>query len=251
MTEGIERWKGKTALVTGASSGIGLAIVRALARIGVRLVLTARRAERLEALKSELEAHGVEVLAVSADLRRTDAIDSLFRTVRNQWGGIDVLINNAGLGWRELLKTVDFTHLQSMMDVNIRAATICIREALKDMQGKQDAAIINISSLAGHRVPPGIGGTFYSASKHALKAIADGLRQELVAENSPIKLGTISPGMVETEFQTVAAPGGNYAGYEYPPLRAEDVADAVLYMLSAPRNVQISDILMRPLSQPH
>ena len=251
MTEGIERWKGKTALVTGASAGIGLAIARALARIGVRLVLTARRAERLEALKSELEAHGVGVLAVSTDLRRTEAIDGLFRTVRDQWGGIDVLINNAGLGRRELLERVDFTHLQSMMDLNIRAATICIREALKDMKGRQDAAIINISSLGGHRVPPGISATFYCATKHALKAIADGLRQELVAENSPIKLGTISPGMVETEFQTVAAPDGNYAGYEYPPLRAEDVADAVLYMLSAPRNVQISDILMRPLSQPH
>jgi 17beta-estradiol 17-dehydrogenase / 3beta-hydroxysteroid 3-dehydrogenase len=251
QADGLARWRGKVALVTGASAGIGRAAAEALAGIGMRVALTARRAERLEALRSALEARGAEALAIAADLATPEGPAAAFAPVRERWGGVDVLVNNAGLGWREPLSEADWAHLQPLLDVNVRAAARCIQEALHDMQGKADAAIVSISSLAGHRVPPGHGATFYSATKHALKAITDGLRIELVNKASPIKVGMISPGVTASEFHDIAAPGGHYAGYAFPPLQPEDIADALLYMLSVPRHVQIHDIVMRSVHQVH
>jgi len=248
-TQGLERWRGKVALVTGASAGIGAAAARALAGIGMRVALTARRAERLEALRAELEAGGAQVLCIAADLATPQGPHEVFAQLRAQWGGVDVLINNAGLGWREPMSSSDWVHLQPLLDVNVRAASICLQEALQDMQGKTDAALINVSSIAGHRVPPGVTATFYAATKHALKAVTDGVRYELATAGSPIKIGMLSPGMVESEFHEVANPDGRDPGYEFPPLKAEDVADAMLYMLSVPRRVQIHDIVMRSVHQ--
>ncbi|HKI98227.1 MAG TPA: SDR family NAD(P)-dependent oxidoreductase [bacterium] len=250
-SERLERWHGKVALVTGASAGIGHAVALALAGIGMRVAITARRAERLETLRNELTAHGAEVLAVAADLATPQGPGEVFARVRETWGGVDVLVNNAGLGHRVPVSEADWEHLQPLLDLNVRAATLCMQEALRDMQGKQDAAIINVSSVAGHRVPPGHGATFYAATKHALKAITDGLRMELVRKHSPVKIGMLSPGMVESEFHDVATPGGRAGGYEFPPLKAEDIADALLYMLSVPRRVQIHDIVLRSVHQPH
>jgi 17beta-estradiol 17-dehydrogenase / 3beta-hydroxysteroid 3-dehydrogenase len=249
--QGLARWQGKVALVTGASAGIGAAVGRALAGIGMRVALTARRAERLEALSAELTADGAQALAIAADLATPNGPAEVFARLRERWGGVDVLVNNAGLGWRQTLSQSDWSHLQAMLDVNVRAATLCLREALRDMMGKADAVIVNISSLAGHRVPPSHANTFYSATKHALKAITDGVRMELHGVGSTVKIGMISPGMVESEFNEVATAPGDPAGYAFPPLQAEDVADALLYMLSVPRNVQIHDIVMRSLFQPH
>ncbi len=251
LQQGLERWHGKVALITGASSGIGWAAAHALADLGVRIALTARREERLAALRAELEAKGTAVLTVAADIAQPAGPAQVFAEVRRTWGGIDVLVNNAGLGRREPLATVDFAHLQAMLDVNVRAATLCLREALHDMTGKADAAIINISSLAGHRVPAGRGNTFYAATKHALRAMTEGLRMELVAAGSPVKLGTISPGVVATDFHDAATPGGDAGDYPHTPLQAQDVVDALLYMLAVPRHVQINDVMMRPVQQPH
>lgn len=245
---GMARWRGKVALITGGSAGIGSATARALARAGMRLALTARRSERLEALRPELEALGAEVLTIPADLATVEGPGQVFAQVREQWGGVDVLINNAGLGRVEPMTTVDWSVLQTMLDVNVRAATLCLREALQDMEGKSDAMILNISSLAGHRVPQGRGNTFYAATKHALKALTDGVRMELVASKSLVKVGMISPGMVESEFHDVASTTGE-ASYAFPPLKAEDVADALVYMLSVPPHVQIHDIVMRSVHQ--
>lgn len=249
--DGLARWQGKVALVTGASAGIGLATAQALAGAGLHVALNARRAERLEALRAELEAQGAQVLVAPGDLADVDGPPAVFAQVRERWGGVDVLINNAGLGYRVPVSESAWEPLQQLLDVNVRAATRCIQEALRDMEGKLDAAILSVSSLAGHRVPPGVNSTFYSATKHALKALTDGLRQELVAKGSPIKVGMVSPGMVESEFQEVAAPDGRFAGYKFPPLAAKDVSDALLYMLGVPRHVQIHDIVMRSVHQPH
>jgi NADP-dependent 3-hydroxy acid dehydrogenase YdfG len=248
---GLARWKGRVALVTGASAGIGHAIARALGSIGMRVVLTARRADRLVALREELSAKGAEVLVVPADLAGVDGPAQVFSRLREAWGGVDVLINNAGLGRREGLAETDWGHLQRMLDVNVRAATLCLREALRDMEGKSDAMIVNISSIAGHRVPPGGTNTFYAATKHALKALTDGVRMELVARKSRVRVGMISPGMVESEFVEVSAPPGDDGDYPFPPLRVEDVAGALLYMLSVPPHVQIHDIVMRSVHQPN
>lgn len=254
MSTGLERRRGQVALVTGASSGIGEATAEALAKAGLRVALTARRGKRLEALKQRLDAHaGADnVLALAADLERPQNIHDLFARLRAAWGGVDVLINNAGLGWSATLQDAAEEHLQRMLDVNVRAATLCMREALLDMKGKADAYIINISSIAGHRVPPGnIGATFYAATKHALKALTDGLRQELIAEKSRIKVGTVSPGMVESEFHQMADPSRAVGNYAFPPLLSQDIAQAVCYMLGTPENVLVSDIVLRSVHQPH
>jgi NADP-dependent 3-hydroxy acid dehydrogenase YdfG len=178
----------------------------------------------------------------------------MFAAVRKKWGGVDVLINNAGMGYRAAFTQTDAADWREVLDVNVLALSICIREAIQDMKGRQDAAIINISSIAGHRVPPGGRGyTFYAASKHAVRAITEGLRDELAAKGVHIKLGTVSPGMVETEFQQVAtraeAKPAPYADYRV--LDPGDVAQAALFMLATPRHVQISDIVMRSVEQPH
>lgn len=255
MSEGLERWSGKVALVTGASSGIGRATAEVLAAMGMRVALSARRADRLEGLKAELEqrfaAQGAQVLALAADLSDEASIHDLFARLRKAWGGVDVLINNAGVGRTEPMISTDLKYLRTMLEVNVWAPAVCIREALEDMAGKQDAAIVNISSMAAHHVVPGRKATFYSATKHALRALTEGLRSELQQAGSPVKLALISPGIVETEFQRVASPSGQVSPFGATPLQPRDIADAVRYILSVPRNVQINDILLRPVDQAH
>lgn len=250
--EGAERWKGKVALVTGATTGIGEAIAHALAGLGLRVALAGRRRERLEAVAAALRAHGGETLAVPADLRSEPDILRMFGEIHARWGTLDVLINNAGLGYSGPLAGTPTADWKEALDVNVLALAICIREALKDMEGKQDAAIINLSSIAGHRVPPNNRNTFYAATKHAVKAITDGLRTELAAAKSPIKLGMISPGMVATEFHARATrtPVESAARPPFRVLDPQDVAQAAVFMLSTPRHVQIHDIIMRSVEQP-
>lgn len=250
---GMNRWQGKVALVTGASAGIGHAVAHALAAAGMRVVLSARRLDRLEALKKELEAHTPNpgVMTISTDLRNEADLHGMFAKVRQEWGGVDVLINNAGLGRSEPMMDTDLSHLRDMLEVNVWALTVCIKEALADMEGKTDAAIINISSLAGHRLIPARNMTFYAATKHAVNAITEGLRSELQQRKSLIKIGMISPGMVETEFHQAADPGAKVTEYGSTPLKAEDIAEAVLYMLSTAPHVQINDILLRSTEQIH
>ena len=250
--EGLTRWKGKVALVTGASAGIGTAAAEALARAGMKTAVTARNAERLEALKTRLQGEGCQVLAVPADLQREGDIHELFAAVRKEWGGVDVLINNAGLGYVGSLAEQPTSDWRDMLDVNVFALSVCSQEALKDMAGKAEGHIINISSLAGHRVPPGTNNAYYSATKHAVKAFTDAMRMELVAGQSPIRVSMISPGMVETEFHDRATKGSgdSHAFYgRFRVLDASDVADAMCYMLAAPPHVAIHDILMRSTSQ--
>ena len=251
MTAGLERWQNKVALVTGASSGIGQAVAVALAAMGMRVVLAARRIERLREVAAEVEKVGGEALPLAVDLRDEQSIQSMFSRIREKWGGLDVLINNAGLGRTEPMIHTDPKYLREMLEVNVWAATLCILEAVKDMTGKEDAAIINVSSLAGHRVVPGRNVTYYAATKHALKALTEGLRSELQQENSPIKIGMISPGVVETAFHQTADPGGGAAQYHGAPLVPSDIAHAVLFMLSTARHVQINDIWIRPMTQFH
>ncbi|HEX7927097.1 MAG TPA: SDR family NAD(P)-dependent oxidoreductase [bacterium] len=252
--EGAERWKGKVALVTGATTGIGEAIAHGLGGLGMKVAVAGRRKERLEAVVKALQAEGAQGLATPVDLRSEGDIQRMFQSVHDTWGTLDILVNNAGLGFNGTIGGAPTADWKEVLDVNILAFSICIREALKDMTDKQDAAIINISSLAGHRVPPGNRGTtFYAASKHAVRAITEGLRAELVANKSKIKLGMISPGMVATEFHARSTRSdkkpANFA--QFRTLDPEDVAQAALYMISTPRHVQIHDIVMRSVEQPH
>lgn len=244
----LSRWKGRTALVTGASSGIGRAVALALADAGLRVAACARRIERLEALAA---ASSGEILPLAVDVRHEEEILGAFEQVRERLGGVDVLVNNAGLGHKAPLISGETDAWREMLDVNVLALLICTREAVQDMQRRNvDGHIIHISSMSGHRVPPGSG--VYSATKFAVRSLTEGLRLELRESNSPIRVTAISPGFVVTEFaekyhQSAEAAEKTYG--RYPCLTPDDIAEAVSFVLGAPAHVQVHDMLMRPTQQ--
>ena len=249
---GMEKWRGKVALVTGASSGIGRAAALALAGHGMRVAVTARRLDRLDELERELVDIGAEVLTLAADFTDATAVLDVFERVRSNWGGVDVLINNAGLGHRSAIADGDTAEWRAELDVNVFAASLCMREAVRDMESRGGGQIINLSSIAGQRVPLGKDLTMYSATKHALQAVSTGLWGELAAKGSAIKIGMISPGSVETEWHAMAFKSEAQARALYDsgkPLSASDIVEAMRYMLSAPAHVQINEVTLRPITQ--
>jgi NADP-dependent 3-hydroxy acid dehydrogenase YdfG len=191
-----------------------------------------------------MEAHTV-------DLRDTDAIVQLFDAVRKRWGGVDVLVNNAGLGHAGKLTDGDTEEWREMLEVNVLALCVATREAVRDMRARgDDGHVVHISSMAAHRVPRGSG--VYSATKFAVRSLTEGLRAELRELSSAIRVSAISPGFVETEFaelyhKSTDAAKRTYGRYQV--LAPEDVADAVRYVLGAPKHAQVHDILMRPTHQ--
>ncbi len=239
------------ALITGASSGIGQAIARTLAHEGYRVALCARRGDRLATLKDELAATGTEVLTHATDLRQESEILALFQAIRQTWGGVDVLVNNAGLGRKASLMSGDTEAWREVLDVNVLALCICTREAIHDMRQRGDRGhIIHISSLSGHRVPSTSG--MYAASKFAVRALAEGLRRELREANSQIRIASVSPGLVETEFAAKYHESPAIAEEVYgrfPVLQPQDIANAVAYILSQPDYVQVQDVLVRSTYQ--
>lgn len=249
---GMERWKGKVALVTGASSGIGRDAARMLGREGMKVVLCARRAERLDALAQEIAERGGEALAHPLDLRDTDAIERAFDAVRARWGGVDVLVNDAGLGHDAPLTRGATAHFREMLEVNVLALAVCTREAVRDMRARgDDGHVIHVSSMAAHRVPEGSG--MYSATKFAVRSLTEGLRKELRALGSDIRVTSVSPGFVETEFaahyhKTDDAAERAYG--RYPVLQPDDIAETIRFVLSLPKHAQVHDVLMRPTRQP-
>jgi NADP-dependent 3-hydroxy acid dehydrogenase YdfG len=238
------------AMVTGASSGIGHAIALKLAQEGYRLALCARRQDRLEELQAQLQAMGSAVLVHRVNLREEAEILEFFAAVRQHWGGVDVLINNAGLGHKQSLLDGKTELWRDMLEVNVLALCICTREATKDMQQRGKGHVVHISSMSGHRVPSGSG--VYAATKFAVRALTEGLRQELCQAGLNIRVSSISPGFVETEFAARyhQSPEKAEAIYrQFPMLQPEDIANTVAYLLSQPEHVQIHDVLLRPTQQ--
>ena len=241
----LNKWEGKVALVTGATSGIGQSTARALAKLGMKLAISGRRLDRLRKLKTDFEELGIECIILVGDQTEMVTSRDFFDQIRQKWGGIDVLINNAGTGGGQGMVDVDLKTINQCIDLNIRAAVACMQEAVSDMRVKREGAIVNISSLGGHRmIPRPNSSVVYSASKHALRIITDGLRSEMAEKKIPLKIALISPGMVDTEWHNRPR-----AEYEFEPLEPEDVTDAVLYILSTPPNVQVCDILIRSVEQ--
>ncbi|MEM9195128.1 MAG: SDR family NAD(P)-dependent oxidoreductase [Myxococcota bacterium] len=238
----------RVALVTGASSGIGAAIAIRLAEAGATVVGAARRVDRVAALSKDHSG----IHARSVDLRDEASIAALFLSIREEFGGVDVLVNNAGLGHHAPLVSGDSERWREMLEVNVLALAICTREAISDMRRRGDRGhVVHVSSMAGHRVPGGSG--VYSATKYAVRALTEGLRQELRAAESHIRVSAVSPGFVETEFAEhyhQSAERARETYRRYPVLQAEDVAETVFHVLSAPSHVQIHDVLMRPTEQP-
>ncbi len=250
MVQDTERWRGKIALVTGASSGIGRAIAEDFGRLQMKVAVTGRRESALAETAAAVRSAGGEALVLVGDQREVAANRRFFASVAAHWGTVDVLVNSAGsLGGRSLIQA-DWDEIQSALDINVRAALVCMREAAAGMRGKPDAAIINVSSMTGHRVVPGTP-ALYAATKHALRILTDGMRNELLAEGLTVKVALVSPGLVDTPWHS--KPNGlltQKGTYPYAPLAATDIVAAVRYILSAPPGVQVCDVQLRPAAQP-
>lgn len=243
-TSGSSEFPSRVALVTGASSGIGRAIARRLAEEGLRVATVARRGAALEALARET---GDRVWPVVCDLGDPDAIGPMFDQVRTWGGGVDLLVNAAGTAFGASLITGSVDEWQAMWRVNVLAVAEVTRLAVADMRERDvDGHILHIGSMSGHRVTAGSG--MYAATKHAVRAMTEGLRLELRSLGSGIRVGEISPGVVNTRFGLADGEAPHDRGYAL--LEAEDVAETVVHVLKMPPHVQITDVLMRPTRQP-
>ena len=243
--------KKKTVLITGASSGIGFACAHAFAWEGARLILTARRKQRLDALSKELKAkHDTEVYAIQLDVRKQPDVETAVKNLPKEWQEIEVLLNNAGLS-RGLHKLHEgkIEDWEEMIYTNVKGLLYVSRAVIPGMVARGHGTIINIGSIAGHEVYPG--GNVYCASKYAVDAITRGLRMDLV--DTPIRVCTVDPGLVQTEFSIVRFRGNDeraknvYKGLQ--PLTPEDIADAVVYCASRPPHVQIAEMIVLPTAQ--
>ena len=246
--------QGKVVLVSGASSGIGRATAVDLAKEGIKLVVCARRVDRLEALAAQAReaSADTEVLPLACNLRDEADIEKMFAAVRERFGGVDILVNNAGLGRHAPLMSGSADDWREMLDVNVLALCICTREAITDMRKRGDNGhIVHISSMAGHRTPLESG--IYSATKYAVRAMTEGLRRELREAGSAIRVSAISPGLVETEFAQVYSHGDAAASDRtygrYKCLEAADIAAAVRFIVTSPAHMQVHDLLLRPTLQ--
>ena len=244
MTEGIE---GKVVVITGASSGLGEASARLLAKKGAKVVIGARRLDRLQALARELDLRNDA--AVQTDVTDRSQVQRLVDRAREMHGRVDVMINNAGLMPQSLLESLRVEDWDRMIDVNIKGVLYGIAAVLPVMIAQKSGHIINVSSVAGHKVRAG--GTVYSATKHAVRAISEGLRQEVKPHH--IRTTIISPGAVDTELpQSVTDPAvaerikKSYAEQAIP---ADSFARAVVFAVSQPEDVDINEILFRPTVQ--
>jgi 17beta-estradiol 17-dehydrogenase / 3beta-hydroxysteroid 3-dehydrogenase len=246
------KWKGRVALVTGASAGIGKAIALALGKEGMKVALVARRKDRLSAVKQEIERCGGTALSCPADLRDEQQLLGAFRQAKATFGGIDVLVNSAGLGHVAPLMSGKTEFFRNMLEVNVLALAVATRCAIEDMVERKAAGhIIHIASMSSYRVQTGAG--MYAATKFAVRALTEGLRRELREARSPIRVTAVSPADTETEFNAHHFGSEEEALRHAPPyaqMKPEDIADAVLYILSTPDNVEVHDILLRPIGQP-
>jgi NADP-dependent 3-hydroxy acid dehydrogenase YdfG len=237
---------GKTAVVTGASSGIGEATARLLAGEGCNVVLAARREDRLKSLAAEL---GVETLAAPTDVTDPAACAALVARTVERFGSLEILVNNAGLGLYGSIPEGDPDDWRKMFDVNVLGVLYLTRAAVRHMLARGTGDVVFVSSLAGRRVPRA-DGTVYAATKHAVTAIAEGLRMDV--HEKGIRVINVEPGLVRTEFPESSYPDAEeyYAEKEYTPLEAEDVAAAVVYALEQPPRVSVNEIMVRSTEQP-
>ena len=212
----------KVAIVTGASAGIGAAVVRALAAEGANVLLTARRAERLNALVTELTMLPGRRVALAGDIRDAAFCQQLIEAAASEFGRIDILINNAGLGHRSPLSQTPVEHMQTIVDTNLLAVMQTCQAAIPYMRKQGEGHIVNVSSIVGQRPLPNSG--FYCASKSALNFLSRSLRMELSAENITVSL--LYPGLTATEFQDAVLGGGRKQRWR--GVRPERVAKVTL-----------------------
>jgi len=244
--------KGKTIIITGASSGIGEATALKLAKEGANVVLTARREERLEKLKSKIEElNAGKALVITGDVTNKDNFKSSVSRTMEEFGSIDGLINNAGLMPLSYIKNLHTDEWDKMIDVNIKGVLNGVAAVLPTMMDQKSGNIINISSSAARKVYPG--GAVYSATKSAVKIFSEGLRMEL-APKFNINVTSIEPGFVDTELAYSITDEEIKEGLlsnfkEMTPLEAEDIAEAIYYSLTQPTRANVNDVYIMPTEQ--
>ncbi|MBK1613796.1 oxidoreductase [Rubrivivax gelatinosus] len=241
--------QGKVVVITGASSGLGEATARLLAARGARVVLGARRIERLRSLVEDLVRQGGQAMAVATDVTDRAQVANLVDSAVSTFGRVDVLINNAGLMPHSPLERLKVDDWERMVDVNLKGVLFGIAAALPHMQRQKSGHIINVSSVAGHKV--GANGAVYSATKYAVRALSEGLRQEVKPWN--IRSTIISPGAVATELPGSATEAdiaqGLYEFYDANAISADSFARCVEFAIGQPEDMDVNEILFRPTRQ--
>jgi 3-hydroxy acid dehydrogenase/malonic semialdehyde reductase len=240
-----------TVLITGASSGIGLSCANKFAEAGARLILIARRKDRIKNLADRLKGlFQTESLVIELDVRKREDVARKLSTLPEEWQAIDILVNNAGLSrGLDKLHEGSIDDWEEMIDTNVKGLLYVSRTVVPGMVARGKGIIINIGSVAGQEVYPK--GNVYCASKFAVDALTRGLRMDLV--DTPLRVCTVDPGLVETEFSNVRFHGDTERAkqtYQHlNPLTPDDVADAVLFCATRPPHVQLAQIVMLPTNQ--
>ncbi|XP_069685880.1 farnesol dehydrogenase-like [Periplaneta americana] len=237
----MQRWAGRVAMVTGASSGIGAAISQELVKKGLNVVGIARRVEKVQDLASSLKSEPGKLYPLKCDISEDQELKDAFSWVKDNLKGVDVMVNNAAANGPHSLIDGPDEMCKRIVDVNILAVARCTRMAIQSMRerGVDDGHILHINSIAGHYIHPDV--FMYSASKHAVTVMAEGLRRELWNEKSKIRVTSLSPGLVNTPF----IPG--FYLKKHSSLEPSDVADAAMFVLGTPPHVQIHELTIRPI----
>ncbi|XP_037936372.1 farnesol dehydrogenase [Teleopsis dalmanni] len=250
----MQRWKNKVAVVTGASNGIGAACAQALVQAGLTVVGLARRQDRIINLKEELpESTKSNLHAIKCDVSVEESVLEAFKSVKDKFGGVDILINNAGIiATTQLSQTDNTKEIRQTVDTNIMGTVYCTRESFESMKERNASGhVIIINSVAGLQVPnlgpqlPSL--NIYPATKFALRAMNEIYRQEFQRDNTKVRISTISPGIVDTDIlppniQSIVK--GNC-----PMLRSSDVAETMLWILNTPPNVQVQNVTIKPMDE--
>ncbi|XP_025163632.1 farnesol dehydrogenase [Harpegnathos saltator] len=243
----MDRWVSKVALVTGASVGIGAQVTKMLAQKGMRVIAVARRLEKLEELAARIKReHKTEIYPMMCDVCKEEDILRVFKWADDKFGGVDVLVNNAGTLSNESIIDGSTEKYRAIMEVNVIAMAICSREMSRSIKKRKTRGhIINMNSIVGHYGEAMVmSNSLYSASKYAVTGMSHSLRHEMIAAKLDIKVTSISPGIVDTDM--VRDFGVTPEMLRSNSLQGQDIADAVIYVLSAPSNVEITELTIIP-----
>jgi len=237
-------------LLTGASSGIGTACAKVFAGAGAKLILAARRLERLQQLAETLHATSREIHLLQMDVRDRAVVESAISTLPPAWSNIDILINNAGLSrGLDKLYEGDIQDWEEMIDTNIKGLLYLTRSVVPGMVSRGRGHVVNLGSIAGHQTYPN--GNVYCGTKAAVRSISEGLKQDLLG--TPVRVTSVDPGMVETEFSEVRFHGDSerakkvYQGVT--PLTPDDIADVIFFCVTRPPHVNINEVVLMPVDQ--
>ncbi|KAK9507195.1 hypothetical protein O3M35_007103 [Rhynocoris fuscipes] len=247
----MERWNGKVAVVTGASSGIGEALVKKLLHSGIKVAALARRVDRLQKLEGECKANKSckgSLKGLKCDVTKEEEVKSAFDWIEENWGAVHILVNNAAVLHQNLLTSIDVSQVSQTMNINVVGTLIVLKYGMQSMQKHniEHGHVFFVNSIAGHEIVPMPGMSAYCASKHALKVFSSSLINEFSFMKKKIRITSIHPGLVETEMSSQFK---EHIKDDTPILKACDIADAIIFALSAPPHVNISELTIQPVGE--